>query len=520
MRWRNIIMVWVVLSLTTGFAWARVAPQDSTTGPQKTWIAPPVQEQLQREAQDGEKGLGRLFVPVMSVPAWAPGYDVYQNGKKIYTEKPMGESLFLAPGQYRILIGSASSRSDQIEKNVQIKDGQTTVVKPDWSGLVLRFVSSVRKYLRVHYEIYRLDNRESVGIGISRDETRINEFPETWILKPGYYKIVKAGYPFDSATNFATVRLLPGELVQYSIVADEFSHNFLASGIMPELGRVSSYISNFNYYSMLSGGLNYVNNNLINSNSFSYDINLSAKLDNRFLYDHRSHYYLGEFYYELFMNQKEGEEPRIFSDEFDVRNLYIYYLFSEVGIYTRANMRTRFFDKYNYFEEEVDITIESSDGTTVGSKNQVSQLKVSSPLSPMIIKEGVGLNYTPFRRQSFQIGFGTGLGFRQYLYQNALEQDQDNEFLYRQIESQMLNGWEIQSRLNARIWERITWSLQFDILFPFVESGKIDYEIENVLNFRVWKYINFEYTFRYIKEFGRSYGLIENNMWLRLSYIF
>lgn len=489
-----------------------------------SWLSSSPQKQIEMEAKDDEKGMGRLFIPTMTNVKWEKSIQIFrmENGQliRIQNEKKIGQSVFLSPGRYLVEIGNEADKKSRVRKEIRIREGRTTLIDPDWSSLVIRFIDPARKYLRVHYEIFSMENHSTVGVNISKDENLLDEYPDTWILKPGMYKIVRAGYPYESVTNFATFRLLPGELLQYTVVADEFSGDFLGSGVLEEIGRRSDYISNFNYYSVLSSGINYINNNLDSANTFKSNLNLSLKSDNRFIYDDRRHFYLGEVYYEVVLSKENTQQSRIYIDDLEIKNLYIYYFWGSLGFYGRINGATNFFDHVSYFDEATDITLQDANGNTTATLSQVESLQRNPAFSPVSLREGMGLTYTLFRRTNYQIGIGSGLGFRQYRYKDFYEQDQNDETVYRLIESQQLYGSELSLRGNFQFFNRLTWSFNLDLLFPFTESKKMDYEFENVINFRIWKYINIEHTFSYIKEFARSYGRIENSLWLRISYIF
>ncbi len=486
----------------------------------KTWLTPPPQEQFNREAKDDHKGFGRIFIPVMTNKEWEPTVNIYKENRLIHYAENMGESIFLEPGNYRVEFGSGVTRRQKIVKNVEIKSGETEILSVDWCGLIVRIIDETRDFLKQNYEIFDMETEESYGIKISKDEDEIGEYHDTWILRPGLYKITKAGSPYNTFINFTTVRLLPSTLTQYTIVVDELSGNFIGAGILEEMRTRLEKRTHWSPYSALHGSVNLTSNNKSAKDEFDTNINLSTKFDNRIRYETKKQYFLSEPSFELVLSKGEQTKLRISNDRLLFNNIYIYYFVPLLGLYSRFDVETKVFSGKEYYESKQDSIIKISDGDTVDVVYDKDEITVSPVFSPLKLKEGLGLNFTPIRKSKVSFSIRAGLGFWQNLKKDVFEKSSRSEVVFEKVSSSYIRGLELSASGNFQPISRLVWNLKIDMLFPYTGDKEPNYEVENVLNYRLLKFLSLEYKFIYNKEADRDYAWIENNIWLRLSYIF
>jgi hypothetical protein len=494
--------------------------QQNSVGKYKSWIAAPPQKQFKAEARDDEKGMARIYFPVMSETSWEATFNIYRGEKLYRQEVNMGQSIHVEPGTYDIYFGSGILRQHKMHRRITVQMGESRMIAVDWSGLIIRVINPSRKFLRENYEIFSMHSRESYGISISKDESEPGQHPDTWLLPPGLYKITKAGLPYNTSTFFATVRILPGELTQYSIVMDEITGNYLGSGILEEMATKSITHTFFNFFSALNGSFNITNNNNASRNHYITNMNISGKLDNRFQYDDKKHYFLAEPSLEIILNMEENKEPEVFADKMILNNLYIYYLVPVFGFYGRMDLNSKIFPGKKYFDIPQSVNKKTADGRIIETQNNVSSITLSPRFAPMNLKEGMGINFTPFNSDRFRLSVRGGLGFRQNIYHDVFEQSADNPDDYLKIESNTLYGLEATVWIYSRLSYNLFWTLKVDSIFPYQDSAKVEYSAENIINFRLIKYLSIEYKVTYIKEIARAYGRIENSLWIRFSYIF
>ncbi|NOR46248.1 MAG: hypothetical protein GQ534_11735, partial [Candidatus Delongbacteria bacterium] len=172
-----------------------------------TWLSDPIQKQLRSESRDDQLGFGRLFIPTMSKPDWEPTIKIYSSESMIHEDKRIGESIFLKPGNYTLVFGSSTDSYDQVQKRFTIHEQQTTIIDPEWSGLLVNVINENLEKIRFGYEILHLRSGISVGTVYSREENDYEEVRTTWLLPPGKYKLVKQGEPFNTIQNFTTFEL-------------------------------------------------------------------------------------------------------------------------------------------------------------------------------------------------------------------------------------------------------------------------------------------------------------------------
>ncbi|MCK4980051.1 MAG: hypothetical protein KAS62_06625, partial [Candidatus Delongbacteria bacterium] len=144
-----------------------------------TWLSDPTEKQLISESKDDQLGFGRLFIPTMSKPEWEPTIKIYSSESMIYDDKTVGESIFLKPGKYTLVFGSSADSYDQIQKRFTIHEQQTTLIEPEWSGLLVNVINENLEKIRFGYEILHLSSGISVGTMYSREENDYEEVRST-----------------------------------------------------------------------------------------------------------------------------------------------------------------------------------------------------------------------------------------------------------------------------------------------------------------------------------------------------
>src|SRR6056297_2799071 len=130
-----------------------------------TWLSPPPGEQIIEESADDQLGMGRLFVPAMSFSEWEPYLRIYNSADRtVIDDYRPGKSIFLKPGRYTLLFGSSYNPLDKVKKHFTINQHQTTIIDPDWAGLVVNVLDSENnEFIRYGYEIMDLETGISIG---------------------------------------------------------------------------------------------------------------------------------------------------------------------------------------------------------------------------------------------------------------------------------------------------------------------------------------------------------------------
>jgi ABC-type uncharacterized transport system auxiliary subunit len=184
-------------------------------------------EQVMADTTNLPIGFGAVFLPALRDGDREPQVAVYAGNQPV-TEGTMGKRIVLKPGRYTMRLGSGTV-GQQIPFEVEVEEGRTTIVPPTWSALELDVVDEQFVPFRGTYELIRVDNREEYGIGFGADEQQGEEV-RVWVLEPGLYKIIRAGGTYRDRSDFATVRLEPGQVTHFVLVLDPDTGEFQGAG--------------------------------------------------------------------------------------------------------------------------------------------------------------------------------------------------------------------------------------------------------------------------------------------------
>ena len=229
-----------LFSLALAGALFGALPARAAVGPypgERTWESPPVTTQLLIDDTIIPVGKGAVFCPVMTQSENEPPFGIIQDGRRI-DDAPMGSRVALAPGIYTVVVGSGTI-DQMMPKKIRVEEGATTLIKPDWAGLVVEVIDERRSSLRESYEILDAASGRSFGVGQGVTED-LDERLRTWILPPGLYKIVKPGDNLNAVVNFGTIRLAAGELIRTHLVVDETSGSFLGFGEVTDVRQTGA----------------------------------------------------------------------------------------------------------------------------------------------------------------------------------------------------------------------------------------------------------------------------------------
>ncbi|MBN2013077.1 hypothetical protein JW960_27350 [candidate division KSB1 bacterium] len=480
------------------------------------WVAQSPQVQLDSEGYDDIKGLGRIFVPMMTNSDFEPVYIVTLKDSVIKVQK-MGRSVFLRPGTYTITYGSGTL-AQMMKQEINIKAEETRILTPTWSGLTVRVMDETRESLKEPYEIYRMPDGEAYGIGYGADE-QLGEKLQTWILPPGLYKIIKLGENFNTFINFTTVKLLPGELTQYTIVMDSETKNYLGSGIL-EFEARQKRIKNWYIYSALYGSFTLNRANDVTSDEQQTTMAFVAQLDYNIRYSTHRHYFLARGLVEEGWNmQRKQNTFRSYLDNVRLKNLYIYYFFPYLGFYGRLFLETNLFQTAYYYDSPQTITLYDAHGNLERTKT-VRSFSAAPSFSPLELKEGIGINLQLLKSLRANLNIRAGMGFRQNINWNLYTQDSQDNLSYYAKNSAWLRGPEASLIGNYRVFRNMMITSELDMLLPYGTNDQFVYDWENNINLRLSKNISIDYTLR-IKHDPSivSYTQSEQILLFRYSYI-
>jgi len=505
---------WLLIYLLLFFLWAKVCAQTKATEKWRTWNAPPPQVQIDREGKDDIKGLGRLFLPVMTTPDLEPVFIVSTMTDSIIRISKMGTSLWLRPGKYKVAFGSGTL--DQvIRKTVEIRAEDTTILEPDWSCLVVRIIDETRNSIREAYEIYSIPDNEYFGVGYGADE-QLGEQLQTWILKPGLYKIIKLGEHVNTYKNFTTVRLLPGELTRYTIVVNSDTKDFIGAGIL-DIVKKKIKAANWSYFSTLYGSYTLNSSNDVTTKKQETSMIFVAQFDYNVLYNSTHHFFSSRGLIEEGWNmQKKQINFRSNLDRMQLKNIYIFYFIKPLGLYGRLFCETNLVNKMTYYDTPHKIIKVDQNDNILEERENVRKLELSPAFSPIELKEGIGINLMFLKSLRYNLNIRAGMGWYQIFNRDLFTQTSDSTFKLK--ESSYSKGPEISLIGSARISRNMLLSCELEVFYPD-GSKRFDYEFENILNLKLSKNVSLDYTLRFRNKRSLSdYLLTDHIVLLRYSF--
>lgn len=196
-----------------------------------SWQSRPPEQQLEADEVLLGLGEGAVFVPSMTHGRLEPRVTVFGQNGKVAGIGSSGRRIRLPPGSYRVVFGSGSD-DQRLSMPVVVKDGETVVTPIPWSGLTISTITPERQPVRGEYKLVRQDRFQAYGEGFGQTEDRLADLP-TWILPPGVYKLTGLATGAEDMTNFVTVRVLPGEWVEYTLVMD--GDKVVGGGMLPQV---------------------------------------------------------------------------------------------------------------------------------------------------------------------------------------------------------------------------------------------------------------------------------------------
>ncbi|RMH73605.1 MAG: hypothetical protein D6675_02190 [Gemmatimonadetes bacterium] len=484
------------------------------TSPENTWDAPPAYRQVEMDPTLVPIGKGAIFVPTMTTSLAEPVYLVYTN-ETLVAEARTGTSVLVEPGRYQVKVGSGTIEQ-MITRTVDVEEGHTSLILPDWAGLVINVIDETRTPIKESYELFYQSNLENYGLGYGVDE-ELGEELTTWLLKPGLYKVVKPGESFNTTRNFATLRLLPGELVRYTLVLDDENQNFIGFGILDE-GTRQINIEDWKIRSEINGNfiLNYFQNT--ESQRKEYNFTLTAQWFNQLRYITDLHNAFVRIILDEGLSFEKGESIRKYVDRIELKATYIYRFWEKVGPYLNLALDSKFFETNAYFDSPRDVYRLNTGGDTTHIYTAAESVRLSPAFFPLTLKEGVGFNWIIAKSARLNLNLRSGFGARQtFVHQSYLLNDSQTQL--KPLQKSTLTGLEMLMIGDSRIARRVQFNTEFDLLLPESDTQTWVYDWDNRVRVTLSKYISLDYNLLIKKEEAIPDVQSEHQVLIRLSYV-
>lgn len=494
-----------------GSAVAQPAALDEDRG----WPAGPASVQLDGDPTLVPFGKGAVFVPAMNNPLDEPPVTVWKGAVTI-AEGTTGQRIVLSPGTYEVRLGSGAD-VQRLRYQASVREGHTSVIPVSWAGLSIHVVDEQYGSLRASYELIRVEDRQYMGVGFGTDE-QAGEPVTTWILRPGLYKIVRLGDTYRARRDFATVRLLEGNLTHFLLVLNGETGAFAGAGEVPEEELFRPQQGFFG--SLVLGG----------DVSFNQRSNVPGLQDGltfafRAFADARMS--LGLFGHPLILQlqveEGQAKAPDLplqkNNDRVDLDLLYIYRLERWLGPYVRFGVETNFFSGFSNFDRASNVAVFDLAGDLLFWERGVDRVKLSPPLGLTSLKEGTGLNVRVFKSRFAEGTLRTGVGARHRLAKDLFEEVEISSLpdgarqsatfpplvaapfrFFREIGSDNQVGVEVTILGTARLSRWVLMTMELDALVPFDTINNTVLEARASVAFKLTSYLSINYVFRFLRD--------------------
>ena len=493
----------------------------------KEFLEDPNNERIKFELieEDNLTFLGRLFIPSKTDPDYEPLFSVEDSEGNYLDSYQMGTEVLLQPGNYTVLLGNGTT-SQKVVEEVEIFPKYKTLLEPGIGWLIINIIDNNRTHLDRRYELFDLNTAESFGFGFGVKDG-VGQHLETWILRPGHYKVVLNGMPFNTYEDFVTVEVKRGELEQLTLVVNEEPpHKLLGAGrlIFEDfvLGTGRTSISIMNHLNA-----NFNSRNDLGRDKNSWTLTVTEQLDSKIVADYFPFHYTLKNLVEVGVSQDHETDLKVSYDRFDLKNTLVYYFFKNLGVYGRLDMNTHLFNEYIVTNDKKNYKKIYASGHE--ELITTDRFLVKSYFAPVTLKEGIGINYRMFNKNKANLNLRAGLGFRQDFQKNAfyyikpvVEEEREIQVdTFKEYPDTNQEGIEFSANGNFQIFRNLNYTLNADYLMPFDDRGAQTFEMENILNLRMFKYVSWDYrlNLEYNKKL-REYMLFDHTLFLRFSYIF
>ena len=157
---------------------------DGSNGVRVNWRHHP---QYQSDPTPVPAGMGAIFLPALSLkPDREPPVIITVAGKRV-AAGTMGRRIAVPPGAYRVVFGSGPA-SQRLLRDVEMAEGETVVVNPDWATLDVSVVTQNFIPFPGAYEVIRMENHEYLGVGHGVNED-LGQETQVWVVSPGLLKM-------------------------------------------------------------------------------------------------------------------------------------------------------------------------------------------------------------------------------------------------------------------------------------------------------------------------------------------
>jgi hypothetical protein len=517
----------------------------------RSWEAPPLGEQISADKTNIPVGKGAAFIPRFSDATNEPEIEIIDSTGALLAHGNPGTARPMLPGRYFVVFGSGSHKQRMV-RAIDIVEGKTTPVIPDWAGLSIDVVDTNQISYRGEFELTRMDDIESFGRGFGIDPS-LGEQIKTWILKPGLYKITGPGENFNTLRNFVTVELLPGRLTKFLLMENPGELNRIISGGVVTT-KVNQLISKDWRYGVDIGG-NILTTASIDHKNPAQD---AASSSIALLLNTWIRYNKNPVDWNTYVRANEGLNLSNITiksldniliqnnlDEVRLSSLYIWLVISWVGPYGRFEISpfTNLFPKRIQPNKSTQKYIYglTSNGQRDFLDSIASSWQIEPSFSPLALNTGVGVNFDLLNVRFLEARLITGFRYKfsheskHYGVGGVNDVDStlavsDSQFvrhslILKPVSASTSNsaGPEAGLSFELRIGNRATLKTDAQIFAPVapeVHMDRPDIDLNAIFSWHISRAfsLDYQYTYTLTQELGQLQELSEHQLLFRYSF--
>ena len=437
---------------------------------------------------------GMLFVPYLVDNQREPGYLIYdENGNYIKSGKP-GHRVFLDPGKYTVLIGNGP-KSLRFKKEITIKQERLTVVKPDWSALIIDTVDQYGTKQRKGYLIYDEESKFLVGTGFGADASK-GERTTVWILPPNLYRITKRNETGDSLTNYITVRTIPNKAAYVKMIFDSETNRILGGGETTDFFFFAGK-SGWSFNNLISGVFSLTGSEYVQGKQDTSTYSFGTEIKSTTSFDKEKYYFTNRLeLFEYFQSTTTGSiyDSYLVNTKDILKNnvVGIYRINNYIGPYISFALKTNLFKHYAHDLDNVEV-LDENDNTIEVLKNKKS-FAVSDYLGLTSLQEGAGLNLEYRYTTILSLFLRLGYGLKEDITHNIYVFNEDQTKLKRVNGFEFLQGPEVSFYLTSSPFSFLDVTVDILSLFPNMSLDKSYFTFQMTLMMKLSNFVSLNYN--------------------------
>jgi hypothetical protein len=482
------------------------------------WLSASIEDQLARERTLIPMGKGAIFVPSYTEPRREPEVTVTTLGGKPVKNGTTGQRILVDSGMYTVRLGSGTS-VQQISVDVKVDEGHTTVVPPEWAGLLVETLTPDGNSIEAQYEVIRMDKGTNYGKGRGLTEERLQDI-KTWLLPPAVYRISKPGEGFNSLRDYITVQLNPGELTQVELIFDKAAGGDVIGGGIKSLNARVKVGSNWTIGLRAGGNVN-LTRTTDASGVRKEAAQVSDDLRSRLQYDDALYLGTTELLMQDNFSKERGRPLSVTSDLVDLRTTWVRRLLPWLGPYVRTIMQTHLFEAKPGSDSIYVAQYVDSSGTTVRrlALDTSGDFVAAPGLDPLNFREGLGVNVELASKYWIEANTQVGLAARQTIANHSYVANASGE--YEPATSTREIGAEGTLNGTLRLGSDMTLDLRLELFAPNAIPSRVRLE-DLTADFRFFLTRNLEIGYLYqvseLPEQSKNRFPSSHNLSLRLSF--